>query len=109
MKGLSFLNNTYNTATGLNTDEAFLTSYVLYLINKDTGTGTVTSMFNPSIITFSKGIDIVDININMKKTHDRKYPALVSNTAFGNFIFMFKIYGIPTRENIITNGLRLFQ
>ena len=108
MKGLSFLNNTYNTATGLNTDEAFLTSHILYLINKDTGTGTVTPMFNPSIVTFSKGSDIVDININMKKLIDRKYPAVVNNTAFGNFVFHFKIYGIPTRENTITNGLRLF-
>ena len=66
-------------------------------------------MFNPSIVTFGKGSDIVDINITMRKTLDREYPLATSNTAFGTFNFMFKIYGIPTRENVITNGLRLFQ
>ena len=107
MKGLPFLNNTYNVATGLNTNEAFLTSYVLN--NGSTAhTGTVTPLFNPSILTFSKGCDIVDINITMTKTLDRKYPLATNNTAFGTFIFMFKIYGIPTKENIITNGLRIF-
>ena len=76
IKGLSFLNNTYNTTTNLNTDESFLTSYILYLVNKDTGTGAVTPMFNPSILTFSKGSDIVDININMKKHMIENFPQL---------------------------------
>ena len=107
MKGLSFLNNTYNVATGLNTNVAFLTSYVQNNTSISQ-TGIVTTLFNPSILTFSKGCDIVDINITMTKTLDRKYPLATNNTAFGTFIFMFKIYGIPTKETIITNGLRIF-
>ena len=107
MKGLPFLNNTYNVATGMNTNEAFLTSYVL---NNSSATtiGTVTPLFNPAIVTFGKASDIVDINITMRKTLDRAYPLATNNTAFGTFVFMFKIYGIPTRENIIKNGLRIF-
>ena len=107
MKGLPFLNKTYNVATWLNTNEAFLTSYVLNN-SSSSQTGIVTPLFNPSILTFSKGCDIVDINITMTKTLDRKYPLATNNAAFGTFIFMFKIYGIPTKENIITNGLRIF-
>ena len=108
MGGLPWLNNSYNVATRTNSHEAFLTSYLLNN-SPSNGLGIVTPMFNPSIVTFSKGSDIVDIKITMRKTLDREYPPLRDNAAFGTFVFMFKIYGIPTRENVITNGLRLFQ
>jgi hypothetical protein len=108
MRGLPWLNNSYSVATRTNTNEAFLTSY---LLNNSSSTqiGTVTPMFNPSILTFGKSADCVDINITMTKTLNRDYPLATNNTAFGTFVFMFKIYGIPTRENIISNGRRIFQ
>ena len=108
MGGLPWLNNSYNVATRTNTNEAFLTSYVLNN-SSSSQIGTVTPMFNPSILTFGKSADCVDINITMRKTLDREFPLARDNTAFGTFVFMFKIYGIPTRENIITNGRRIFQ
>ena len=45
-------------------------------------------MFNPSIVTFSKGSDIVDLNINMRKTVNREYPLASNNTAFGTFVYV---------------------
>ena len=77
--------------------------------NSTSGIGTVTPMFNPTIVTFGKSADCVDINIDMKCTRDQAYPAVTANTmSFGTFIFMFKIYGIPTKEpNNITNGSRM--
>ena len=108
IKGLQFLNNGYNAISRNNTNTAFLTSYVLNLTTATTGTGTVTPMFNPTIITFGKSADCVDITIDMKCTQNQAYPTLVSNTSFGTFIFMFKFYGIPTRQqNLITNGSRM--
>ena len=65
-------------------------------------------MFNPTIITFGKSADCVDITIDMKCTQNQAYPTLVSNTSFGTFVFMFKFYGIPTRpQNLITIGSRM--
>ena len=108
MKGLPFLNNTYNFKTQNNINSAYLTSYVLNN-NAFTGVGTVTPMFNPTVITFSKCTDRVDINIDMKTTRTQEYPQpTAAQRPFGNFIFMFKFYGIPTREpNRITNGSRM--
>ena len=66
-------------------------------------------MFNPTIITFGKNSDWVDITVDMKTTFDQKYPVILAgNVSFGTFIFMFKFYGIPTRDpNIIINGSRM--
>ena len=69
ISGLQFLNNGYNCVTGNNTNSAFLTSYVF---NTSTTAGILTPMFNPSIVTFGKSVECIDININMLKTHDRK-------------------------------------
>ena len=66
-------------------------------------------MFNPTIITFGKSVDCVDITIDMKTTFGQYYPIiLVGNVSFGTFVFMFKFYGIPSRDtNLITNGSRM--
>ena len=112
IKGLQFLNNGYNVTSRNNTNTAFLTSYVLNVTNNAAASlGTVTPMFNPTIVTIGKSADIVDINIDMKCTRDQQYPSIPLNTSgFGTFIFMFKIYGIPTKEkNIITNGSRMLE
>ena len=110
IKGLQFLNNGYNVISRNNTNSAFWTSYVLNLTSNATGSlGTVTPMFNPTILTFGKRADCVDINIDMKRSDDQQYSTVASNTAgSGTLIFMFKIYGIPTRDkNIFTNGSRM--
>jgi hypothetical protein len=110
MKGLQFLNNNYNVVSRNNTNTAFLTSYILNN-GSITSAGTVTPMFNPTIVTFGKGTECVDINIDMKCTLDQKYPTILTtdtNRAFGTFIFLFKFYGIPNREqNDIVNGSRM--
>ena len=110
IKGLQFLNNGYNATSRNNTSSAFLTSYVLNpLSNANASLGTVTPMFNPTIITFGKSVDCVDITIDMKTTFSQAYPTIAAgNMSFGTFVFMFKFYGIPTREpNRITNGSRM--
>ena len=110
IRGLQFLNNGYNTISRNNTSSAFLTSYVLNLTSNATASlGTVTPMFNPTIITFGKNSDWVDITIDMKTTFSQVYPTIAAgNMSFGTFIFMFKFYGIPTRQqNLITNGSRM--
>ena len=109
IKGLQFLNNGYNPINRNNTNTAFLTSYILNLSSNATASlGTVTPMFNPTIVTFGKSADCVDITIDMKKTHDQIYPIPTLNMSFGTFVFMFKFYGIPSRDtNLITNGSRM--
>ena len=109
IRGLQFLNNGYNPISRNNTNTAFLTSYVLNpLVGSATSLGTVTPMFNPTIVTFGKSADCVDITIDMKRTHNQGYPIPAVNMSFGTFVFMFKFYGIPTREpNIFTNGSRM--
>ena len=110
IKGLQFLNNGYNAISRNNTNTAFLTSYILNLTsNANASLGTVTPMFNPTIITFGKSVDCVDITIDMKTTFSQAYPTIAAgDMSFGTFIFMFKFYGIPTREpNRITNGSRM--
>ena len=108
ISGLPFLNHTYNTVSRNNTNSAYLTSYSLH-----TGTvgtpGTATPMYNPVTLTFSKCTDCVDLTIDMKCTKDQQYPSIANvNACMGHFTFMFKIYGIPTREqNLITNGSRM--
>ena len=107
IKGLQFLNNGYNVVSRNNTNSAYLTSYV---INRSTNAeaGTVTPMYNPTIITFGKSADCVDITIDMKCTQNQAYPTIGNANALGTFIFMFKFYGIPKREpNIFTNGSRM--
>ena len=107
IKGLQFLNNTYNPVSRNNTTSAFLTSYVLN-INTSAGTGTVTPMFNPTILTFSKSVENVDINIEMKTTREQNYPGITNSTALGTFIYLFKFYGVTTKPpNVIINGSRM--
>ena len=114
IKGLQFLNNTYSVKTSNNTCTAFLTSYLLNNTSS-TGLGTVTPMFNPSILTFGKSTECVDITIDMKTAYSQTYTPIVApvgglaenSNSFGTFIFMFKFYGIPKRDNIITNGTRM--
>ena len=107
IKGLQFLNNTYNVVSRNNINTAYSTSYLLNN-NGATGVGTVTPMFNPTILTFGKSTECVDLNIDMKCTRDQQYPIMVTNTAFGTYIFLFKFYGIPTKEpNNLINGSRM--
>ena len=106
IKGLPFIYNSYNTVTGINNNEVFLTSYLMNNASQ-TSFGIITPLYNPSIVTFDKGSAIVDINITMKRTLDHQYPTVTNNMVSGTFVFMFKIYGIPKRDNIITNGLRM--
>ena len=109
ISGFQFINNGYNVTTRNNTTSAFLTSYLMSVNATGAGvSGILTPMFNPTIITFGKGVECIDINITMKKTIDQTLPAIANATALGTFVFMFKIYGIPTREpNLITNGSRM--
>ena len=65
IKGLQFLNNTYNVVSRNNTNTAYLTAHGLNNTASN-GAGTVTPMFNPSILTFSKHTECVDITIDMK-------------------------------------------
>ena len=104
--GLPWLNNTYNNFTKTNTDTVFLTSYLLN--NGANGAvGTVTPMFNPTIFTFSKSSDNVNITIDMMSTNTKNYPTMVLNQAFGTFNFMFKIKGIPSKANSYVNASRM--
>ena len=108
ISGFQFLNHTYNTVSRNNTNNAYLTSYLLYTANNGTS-GATTPMFNPITLTFSKSTEYINLTIDMKCTKDQIYPFITANTCLGHFTFMFKFYGIPTRpQKIITNGSRLF-
>ena len=103
IKGLPFINNTYNAVSRNNTTSSYLTSYLLNTGALTVSPGSVTPMFNPTILTFTKGVENVDINIDMKNTLNQVYPQITAS--LGTFLFLFKFYGIPTKtQNVITNG-----
>ena len=106
IKGLPFINNTYNAVSRNNTTSSYLTSYLLNTGALTVNPGSVTPMFNPTILTFTKGVENVDINIDMKNTLNQVYPTITAS--LGTFIFLFKFYGITTKtQNVITNGSRM--
>ena len=110
IRGLQFLNSSYNVVSrNNNINSAFLTT--LQLVSTPTGntyTGLITLIPNTHSITFGKNADCVDITIDMRKVSTQLYPTITENMAFGAFIFAFKIYGIPKKDNnIITNGSRM--
>ena len=113
IKGLQFLNNTYNVKSSNNTNLAYLSPYVLNNIASD-GLGTMTPLYNPTILTFGKSAECVDITIDMKSANIQGYPAIVAQenqgppSSLGTFIFMFKIRGTSIREKQINiNGSRM--
>ena len=105
ISGLQFLNHTYNAVSRNNTNNMYLTSYLLYTGNNGTS-GAITPMFNPTTLSFGKCTERVNLTIDMKCTKDQVYP-VSSGGQFGHFIFMFKFYGMPTRNNLITNESRM--
>ena len=106
ISGLPFINNGYNVVSRNNTYEVYLTSVQLTVSNYLQSGIVVAS--NPVCLTFGKCTEFENITIDMKSTKDQTYPAVALNTALGQFVYTFKIFGIPTKENIITNGLRIF-
>ena len=89
-----------------------MTSYLLN--NGASGAlGIVTPMFNPTIFTFSKSSDNVNITIDMRSTNTKNYPTILAPTAqilsysFGTFNFMFKIKGITSKPNSYNNASRM--
>lgn len=106
ISGLPFINNSYNSSTGINTNEALLTTFILGGYPQ-AQIGIVNQLDDPPVVTFNKGKDIVDINIIIKRVIDRKYQNVAPNLSFGTFVFTFKIRGIPSRENIVANGSRM--
>ena len=95
IKGFQFVNDGYNVSSRINTNTAYLTSYVLNPVSSaNTSLGTVTPQFNPSIVTFRKTVDFIDINIDMRNTYNQSYPTITLNQSLGSFVFMFKFYGI---------------
>lgn len=113
IKGLQFLYSTYNVKSCNNTNLAILSTYTLNNLARD-GIGTITQISYPSILTFSKTAECVDLTIDMTTIRTQDYPAIVAPVnqgppnSFGTFIYIFKIRGNPTRENnIILNGSRM--
>ena len=113
IKGLSFINSTYNIVSRNNTNTAHMTSYVLNNTASN-GLGIITPLYNPTILTFGKNAEYVDITIEMKSTYKQDYPTIVEPVnqgppnSFGTFIFMFKFYGILSKDkNVIINGSRM--
>lgn len=106
ISGLPFLDG-YNVVSRNKPNEVYLTSFNLSVQNY-TFTGIVVAS-NPVSLTFGKCTEFVNITIDIKLTKDQQYPVINLNTALGQFLFNFKIVGIPSRKNIITNGNRIFQ
>ena len=103
---MPFLNNTYSNFTRNNTDTVLLTSYVLVNILPG-GSGVLTPMFNPTIFTFGKTTENVNITIDMRCTNNQIYPNITADQSFGTFSFLFKIKGIPTKTNSYNNASRM--
>jgi len=105
ISGLPFINNGYNVVTKNNTNELYLTSFNLTVQNYLNAGIVVTS--NLICLTFGKCTEFVNLTIDIKTTKEQIYPIITINNALGQFLFHFKIFGIPKRENIITNGSRM--
>jgi len=100
ISGLPFINNGYNVVTKNNTNELYLTSFNLTVQNYLNAGIVVTS--NLICLTFGKCTEFVNLTIDIKTTKEQIYPIITINNALGQFLFHFKIFGIPKRENIIS-------
>ena len=96
ISGLPFLNNGYNIVSRNNTNELYLTSIAPTLANYTNAGIVITS--NPVCLTFGKCTEVVNITIDIKNTKDQTYPVIAANTAIGQFLFHFKIFGIPKEK-----------
>jgi hypothetical protein len=107
MSGLPFINQTYSTTDGCNTNVAVLTNYIFSVAS----TNTVNYNNGTHCLTFSKQQDQVNLNIY----YQRIFPVQVNGVytynpqtvnPFPNVIFKFKIYGIEKTD--LRNGGRIF-
>ena len=96
ISGLPFINNGYNIVSRNNTNEIYLTSIAPTLANYTNAGIVITS--NPVCLTFGKCTEVVNITIDIKNTKDQTYPVIAANTAIGQFLFHFKIFGIPKEK-----------
>ena len=93
MSGLPFLNNTYNTLIGVNSDTAVLGTYVFDY------NSCVTQYDDTSIVTFHKGGDMNNISIAYKTVERNNEPSIGAvGSWFPNMMFHFSIYGIPRTD-----------
>lgn len=98
MKGLPFINSTYNCVTGNNTGTTTLGS--IYFVAGQTTYQT----FNNNFITFAKNQEKCNISINYTRILDDTSPA--TNNPFPQVVFYFDIVGVKEKVKD-KNGSRI--
>lgn len=87
LRGLNFINSSYDTTMNCNTSSTILASYDFY--------EDYTKQYHNSITTFGKGNDMCNLNIFYTRIFDDAPPASTANVPFPHMTFIFNIYGIP--------------
>ena len=87
LRGLNFLNQTYDSNTNLVGTSVSLATYVLY--------DELSKNYTNNIATFTKGNEVCNLTIYFKRVLDDAFPNCQSSLDFPQMIFLFNIYGIP--------------
>ena len=85
LSGLNLLNNTYDSDTNNIGSSVVIATYKFY--------ESFSKEFNNSIVTFTKGNEMCNLNIKYLDVYTNTIPATYS--AFPHMTFVFHIYGIP--------------
>ena len=97
ISGLPFINQTYNTKTGNNTNTATLCSFQF-----QRGTGINLYLYNDIFLTFGKAQDLCNITIQLLKNGNYTVP-LSSPVVYPHITFILNIVGIPNDNDILLN------
>ena len=102
ISGLPFINQTYNTETGNNTNTATLTTFQF-----PRTTGLNLYFYNNIFLTFGKAQDLCNITIQLLKNGNYTVP-LSSPVVYPHCTFIFNIVGIPNEsDKLLTPQTRM--
>ena len=101
MNGLKWINCNYDVYSKTYTNNAVVGFVNFSSLSATVGTSVIYN--NLSVCTFSKGNPNTNINIFYNKISDNLSNA-VSSSTFPAMCFIFKIYGIPKKDDSYSEG-----
>jgi hypothetical protein len=99
ISGLPFMNQGYNTSTGMNTNKT-----TLIPLNFKKGYPLIINDCYNSILTFNKQQEVVDLNIFYER-YD--YFDIFSEAYYPDAVFLFKIVGVKQNDEIINHRMKI--
>jgi hypothetical protein len=104
ISGIPFINQSYSTLTGNNTNSSYLMAYTFVRSQ-----GQIQNYNGNIVKTFSKYQDVSDITITMYRNVDNGIPTTPINTNYPELIFHFSIYGVDKVTANLSDDRRMLH